>query len=287
MINLKIIEQLVTHVNGDVANGGDSVARCPLPSPATMDDWAVLFLEHCAEARAWGFHLVNFGFFSLPPSSTTALVYFAFRPQANRSSFASKWVTMGFVEKTAEVGCGAAEVRVSARYQQRLTLLPPSLTIGYLAFTWRGKWIGLRAPIWSGDFAWTGQGVRSAHCYCLISRIWSLSNAVHCASVCLMPNGLCMTVWVMFDVWLTCQRQWGAKVAGELRSWVFKGPRKSAKTTKHFLLLLGNRKRTPGKTNWLTKRVCKNREMWDIYMNNKYIYVCMKNDLKILFNNKK
>lgn len=52
MINLKIIEQLVTHVNGDVANGGDSVARCPLPSPATMDDWAVLFLEHCAEARA-------------------------------------------------------------------------------------------------------------------------------------------------------------------------------------------------------------------------------------------
>lgn len=50
MINLKIIEQLVTH--GDVANGGDSVARCPLASPATMDDWAVLFLEHCAEARA-------------------------------------------------------------------------------------------------------------------------------------------------------------------------------------------------------------------------------------------
>lgn len=77
-------------------------------------------------------------FLSLPPPST-ALVYFAFRPQANRSSFASKWVTMGFVEKTAGEGCGAAEVRVSARYQQRLTLLPPSLTIGYLAFTWRGK----------------------------------------------------------------------------------------------------------------------------------------------------
>lgn len=185
------------------------VARCPLPSPATtMDDWAVLFLEHCAEARAWGFHLVNFGFFSLPPSPPQ--LWFTLlsdlRP-IDRHLRLSGWQW----EDCGGAWCGAAEVRVSARYQQRLTLLPPSLTIGYLAFTWRGKWIGLRAPIWSGDFAWTGQGVRSAHCYCLISRIWSLSNAVHCASVCLMPNGLCMTVWVMFDVWLTCQRQWGGK----------------------------------------------------------------------------
>lgn len=120
--------------------------RGPLPVALAGDDgWLgrAIFRALCRGAGV-RFSFGKFWFFSLSPYlllRATAPFYFAFQPQANRSSFAAKWVTRRFVEQSRGMvrGCGGAEVRLSARYQKRLALLPPSLSIGCLAFIWRAN----------------------------------------------------------------------------------------------------------------------------------------------------
>lgn len=142
------------------------VARCPLPSPATMDDWAVLFLEHCAVAQAWGFHLVNFGYFFQSAPTFPFATQFRFILLSNLRPIDRHLRLSGWQED-----CGGAEVRLSARYQQRLDLLPPSLTIGYLAFIWRANESGYVRQFGAGILPELG---RACEAPLLLPNKWNL-----------------------------------------------------------------------------------------------------------------